>query len=480
MRAAWICALVAVLHGAAWSLITPAFQVPDEPDHYAYVERIATAGKPPAGEVSPHALSSSERATLAGVRAASIWFQPDNGALRSGAEHDALMRRLAADPARDDGDGAALGGIPHPPLYYALETVPYAVGASDSPLMSLALMRLLSALLGGVTVLFAFLFLREAMPAHPWTWTVGALGVAFQPLFGFMSGGVNPDALLYASASALFYCLARGFRRGLSPRLAVAIGAVVAVGVLAKLNFVGLLPGAAAGLVALGVRGERTPSLRGLRLPVLAGAVTVALVLPVLVANVVLWDRPLVGATSGVFRPATEAASVGGALAYVVELFLADLPGTRAAIAEGPAIRSLWINGFVGEFGYLDTRFRAWVYGLATVVLATIGALAAVTLVRARATLRRRLPEVGVYTAMGAGLLLLVGLTSYNLFLQRTGGAGQARYLLPLLTLYAAVLALAARGAGRRWTPVLGTAIVLLALAHAVFSQLLTIARYYA
>lgn len=480
MRAAWICALVAVLHGAAWSLVTPAFQVPDEPDHYAYVERIATAGRPPAGEVSSRALSSSERGALAGVRAESIWFQPDNGALRTRAEHDALMRRLAAEPPRDDGDGAALGGVPHPPLYYALEAVPYAVGATDSPLTSLALMRLLSALLGGATVLFAFLFLRESMPAHPWTWTVGALGVAFQPLFGFMSGGVNPDALLYASASALLYCLARGFRRGLTPRLAVAIGAVVATGMLAKLNFIGLLPGAAAGLIVLGLRGERTRSLRALRLPALAAGVAAVLVAPVLIANVALWDRPLVGATSGVFRPATEAASVGGALAYVVELFLADVPGTRAAVDGGPALRTLWIDGFVGELGYLDTRFRRWVYDLATVVLAGIAALAAVTLVRIRASVRRRLPEVAVYAAMAFGVLLLVGLTSYNLFLQRSGGAGQARYLLPLLALYGAALALAARGAGRRWTPALGSAIVLVALAHAGFSQLLAIARYYA
>jgi hypothetical protein len=81
---------------------------------------------------------------------------------------------------------------------------------------------------------------------------------------------------------------------------------------------------------------------------------------------------------------------------------------------------------------------------------------------------------------MTGGLLAVVAANSYNLSLKHAGGGGQARYLLPLLALYAAVLALAARGAGRRWMPVVGTVIVLLALAHDVFSQLLTIARYYA
>jgi hypothetical protein len=54
------------------------------------------------------------------------------------------------------------------------------------------------------------------------------------------------------------------------------------------------------------------------------------------------------------------------------------------------------------------------------------------------------------------------------------------RYLLPLLPLYGALLALAARGAGRRLLPVAGAAIVVLALAHDVFAQLLLVGRFYA
>ena len=44
---------------------------------------------------------------------------------------------------------------------------------------------------------------------------------------------------------------------------------------------------------------------------------------------------------------------------------------------------------------------------------------------------------------------------------------------------FAAILALAARGAGRRWGPAAGTLIVLLILAHDIFSQLLVVGRYY-
>ena len=56
----------------------------------------------------------------------------------------------------------------------------------------------------------------------------------------------------------------------------------------------------------------------------------------------------------------------------------------------------------------------------------------------------------------------------------------QARYLLPLLPLYAAIVALAVRGAGRRWAPVAAGVLVVAALGHDLFAQLVTIARYYA
>jgi 4-amino-4-deoxy-L-arabinose transferase-like glycosyltransferase len=85
-------------------------------------------------------------------------------------------------------------------------------------------MRLFSALMAGLTALFSWLFIREALPAVPWAWTVGGLGVALMPLLGFISGALNPDAMLFAVCAALFFALARAFRRGLTLRLALAIG----------------------------------------------------------------------------------------------------------------------------------------------------------------------------------------------------------------------------------------------------------------
>ena len=81
---------------------------------------------------------------------------------------------------------------------------------------------------------------------------------------------------------------------------------------------------------------------------------------------------------------------------------------------------------------------------------------------------------------MAIGLLALVGAASYLTDVVDHGRPfNDPRYLLPLVALLGAALALAARGAGRRWGPAAGTLIVVLMLAHDVFSQLLVISRYY-
>ncbi len=478
-RAAWVCALVALLNCAAWSLITPPFQVPDEAEHYAYVERVAQTGRPPSPD-EPPSLSTSQSSALRALMTEAIKFHPENGSIWSAAAQRRLDADLRLYDDRGDGTGSSLSAGPQPPLYYALQAIPYSVSESGDVLDSLALMRLLSALLGAATVLFTFLFLREAIPGHPWSWTVGALGVAFQPLFGFVSGGVNSDALLFAAAAALFYCLARAFRRGLTTQLAVAIGAVVAVGFLGKLNFIGLLPGAAVGLLVLARRQQGALTWSALRLPGIALGVASVPILLGMLLNVAVWDRPAIGASSGVFKTSGVDGSISEALSYVWQFYVAPLPGMTHHLPLEFALRDYWVRGFVGRYGWIDTSFAPWVSNLGLALLALLTALVAAALARSRTTVRARLAEIVVYLLMAAGLMLLVGLASYNLYVQELGGALQMRYLLPLLALYGAGLALATRAAGPRWAPAIGTAIVMLALAHSLFSQLLAISRYYA
>jgi cytochrome bd-type quinol oxidase subunit 2 len=119
------------------------------------------------------------------------------------------------------------------------------------------------------------------------------------------------------------------------------------------------------------------------------------------------------------------------------------------------------------------------VYTLALVAAGLIALLCVKALFTARKALRARMSELLVYALMLLGLLVLVGGSSYLAYPTKVAEYAQARYLLPLLPLLAAVLALAARGAGRRWGPAVGTLIIVLFLAHDLFSQLQVVARYY-
>ena len=475
--AAWLCALVAFLNAAAWSIVTPGFQVPDEQSHYAYSEYVAQYGRPPIPAETDR-FSPSQTIAMADLKYGTIQFLTENGTIWSATEQARLRRDLARFPERSGGNGGAktVGG--EPPLYYALEAIPYKLAASGTVLDRLVLMRLLSALLGAATVLLIYLFLREALPASPWTWTVGALGVAFQPLFGFITGGVNSDALLYAASAGLFFLLARSFRRGFTLPLALALGATMAVGILTKFNYVGLFPGVGVALLVLAARHEDGWSLRALRLPALTLAIPLAAMGLEMTLNANVWDRPTIGASASAFSLEGLEPSVGSALSYVWQFYLVPLPGMTHYISPFP-LRDQWLNGYVGLYGWADTYFRQSVYDAAPIPLAAVALLALRTLVVERGAVVRRRAELLVYVLLGVSFMVFVAMASYIIYVRFTESVAQMRYLFPLLSLYAGVLVLAARGAGR-WTAVAGTVIVLLVIAHDVFSLLLAISRYYA
>jgi 4-amino-4-deoxy-L-arabinose transferase-like glycosyltransferase len=474
-RAAWVCALVAILNAVCWSLVTPAFQAPDEPDHVAYVKQLAETGELPAS--SSEQLSTEELAVLVGVRHFYVLEQPQNHTISSPEEVGELNRYLALAAAQPH-SGSPTAGVAasQPPLYYALESIPYALARGASLLVRVQLMRLLSALFAGLTALFAFLFAREALPAARWSWTVAGLTVALVPLFGFMSGSVNPDALLYAVSAASFYLLARTFRRGLDTRAALALGAVTAVGFLTKLNFVGLAPGLVLGVALLSARAYRAHGRPALRLPAICLGIGFAPPAVYALVNAVS-NHPLFGLVSKAAR--TVHGSVFAELNYIWQMYLPRLPGTANDFPGVFTTKQLWFHGYVGLYGWFDTTFPGWVYSAALVPALALALLCARELVRGRAALRARAGELAVYATIALGLMVLIGADGYHSFPYFTGTYAQVRYLLPLLPLFGVALALAARGAGRRWGPLVGTLIVMLFLAHDLFSQMLTIGRYY-
>jgi hypothetical protein len=474
--AAWVCALVACLNAASWSFIAPPFQAPDEPSHFAYVKQLAETGTLPTSSSDEYSIE--EQFALAGLGSYQIRKDPARRALISQRRQNLIDRRLEAFNRSSGSKGSPDANVAtsEPPLYYALESIPYRLASSGTLLDRLQLMRLLSALMAGATALFTFLFLREALPRVRWAWTLGTLAVALTPLFAFMSGVVNPDALLFAVSAALFYCLARAFRRGLTCRSASALGLVIAAGFTTKLNFIGLTPGAFLALGILAVHAARNCGRRALRAPAFAAAIGCAPIVLVALRNALSGRSPL-GIVSATVE--TTHGSLASLANYIWQLYLPRLPGTVDDFYGVSSTRQIWFDGFVGRLGWLDTLFPGWVYSLALIPAIAIAVLCLRSLIARRVALRARAPELACYALMTLGVLVQIGISSYRVFPELTAEYGQARYLLPLLPLLAAILVLAARGAGRRWGPVVGALLVVLFLAHDIFSQLQVIARYY-
>jgi hypothetical protein len=474
--AAWTCALIALLNASAWSLIVPPFQGRDEVDHFAYVEQIAENGTLPENghEVGVH--SPEESLVLQGLHYGSVVFSPETPAISSMAEQRTLMEDVHAG-ASLRGPGEAGVATSEPPLYYAIQTIPYVL-ARGNILTQLQLMRLVGALFGAATALLSLLFLREILPGSRRAASVGALCIALQPLFAFISGSVNPDTMLLTVCAAVFLCLARAFRRGLSRRLAVTLGVVIAVGFLTKLNFIGLAPGVFAGLAVLAAREAKASGRRTLISPAIAAAIGVSPVTLYALRNI-LSHHPTLGTLSG-SAGLLSAQSLLHELSYIWQMWLPRLPGMTHYFGGITTFKDIWFDRSVGLYGWMDTMFPTWVDNLALLPATALALLCARELIARREALRARAAEFAVYAAITIGVLVMLGASSYLTdAIGHRYAFGEPRYLLPLLPLLGALIVLAVRGAGRRWAPVTGAAVVILFLGHDIFSQLQVIARYY-
>ncbi|HEY1775092.1 MAG TPA: DUF2142 domain-containing protein [Solirubrobacteraceae bacterium] len=487
-RAGRVCAVIAFVNVAVWTIVIPPFMVPDETTNFAYAQYLAETAKAPPQTPGPVQFSRQEYAALDDTGFFTVIghqgpFQLNRGVYTNA--DDQILRRalgLNKDPV---GPGDVSTATNQPPLYYALEAVPYWISPSNNILTRLEFMRLLSALMAAATVLAIFLFLRELLPGSPWTWTVGALVVAFQPMFDFIGAGVNADNLLYLASATLFLLIARAWKRGLTTRRALTLGAVMGLGMLAKLTFLALMPGAVLALAMLAWR-ERPGGDRQalIKLASAAGVAAVPVVIYVIL-NVTAWHRgsPLAGGLASVTSgggPVSGGSGWHGYADYAWELFLPRLPFmNHVYFPGGYPLWTLWLDGSIGHFGWLDYVFPGWVYADMRWLVYALAALAVIGVWRLRRRIRPLIGLFACYTAMAVGLLAVIGYESAQAALTGQQFFPQARYLFPLFAFYALAIVLCTKALPRRWGMVLGALLVALALAHNLFAETLTISRYY-
>ena len=496
-RVAWACALVALVNAAAWAVLVPPFQTPDEYKHVAYAVNLGETGQPP---TAADWAKGDPTDVIAGLEA--TWFRSqvfDNRMRPPWTEaDDAAAERLLSD--RLSRRGGAEAATTYPPLYYVAAAAVAKVDDGGNVLDRMTLMRLASALFAAVAAFFSALFVRELVPSVPWAWAAGGMVAAFQPMLGFMGGSVNNDTLLFAASAVLLYAVARALRRGLTVPLAAVAGGAMAAGVLTKPTMVALVPLACLGigLAAWRRRGGAGIPWRSLATVLVAAAIPIAVYSAV---NALVWDRGAIAVGAGAIDSSVASGSdtaappspaptapaptaerpfeVGELLSYTWQFYLPRLPFMEDEFGGNWPLRKVWFKGWIGRFGWQDTEFSYNVYLGALVVSLAAFILAAAALWRRRDTVRARWREVVTYVLGTAVVVAVLHYVGYDYLLQSGEGFEQARYLLVLLPLYAGFAALAAYGAGRRAGPFVAGALVVLAFGNALAGLLITAARYY-
>jgi hypothetical protein len=212
---------LALLHGLLFAWLLPPWQTPDEPSEFEYAALVSELGRVPAfTDVDP----ALER-RIAGSLTRQHFFEYLTG-------HSPPTTPRTMDDVR------AIFFMPRqvgsdPPLYFMLAALPIRLMVARSIEAQLLALRLIGVLLTAGAVLCAYAAGRELLPRGGFAFAAGLI-VALQPMFVFIGVGAGNDSLANLIGAALCWCIVLLARRGFSPRRAVALLALMLLGLFTK------------------------------------------------------------------------------------------------------------------------------------------------------------------------------------------------------------------------------------------------------
>jgi len=443
-----------LLCGVAWALLTPAWQVPDEDSHFAYVQSLVERGSRPFDDGREAGIAA--KATEQDLAEVASGFLDSAQRIESDPEWsptaEARWRAAQArlpEAAREDGGGAS-SARGNPPGYYLAATLPYRVGGGGTAIDRLYAMRLLGVGLLALFALSGWLLAGELLGRRRPLQLVAGAVCGLAPMATFVSAAVTPDALLLPLWGLTFWMLARVVRRGGRPRDLVALALLVAAALAVKPVSAALVPGALWALVASRWRRpvRAGPVAAGLVAAGLAGCVAAALAVP-----------------GGPRRFA----------AYLWQFYVPEDAWTNRIVELLPwPLRDVWWEGTIGAFGWLEVRFPAWVYVLVLALAVPVVVLAA------RRVGQRHASLLVAFALPALALVAGLHLTEEWFLVEQGEPFTQGRYLLPLLPLAGLAVAGALGGLGARARGLaLGATLGLLAAGQAAGLAVVA-ARFYA
>lgn len=403
----------ALVLGVLWAGMIPLWQIPDEHAHFGYVQSLGEGRT----FVPERYLSREISLTYELSRLNSVAF--DNTATQPfvpGSAWGPAERQILSLPAslRDEIHPDWYNrATSYPPGYYFLASLVYRALGSQDILTIMFGLRIFSAILTSITVLFNYLTLRLFFDRRALARAAGFL-IALSPMYIFMGMAVNVDVLVSLLFSIYIYLLTRALQRGLSQSMNIALASTVGVGLWVKQTF---LIAAVFYFVLLIFERLR----RSIVWPML---LRFALVFSGVVFLMVGWVY-----LSGLITTSPTAPSRGFNLAGFLGHFFENWRHYRWALQE-----TFW-----GSFGWLDTPLSHTMY--AVVGFVSLGAIAGFLTYLASGRGRRQPRAEAIFF-----LLLIVifgGAMSFLNYREIASGRGwflQGRYFFPIMAPIFAVL----------------------------------------
>ena len=249
-RELWAVLIAFLLLGGVYSTVTPLFEAPDEIQHYFHIKHIADGKGLPVLRPEGEALYGQEggQPSLYYVLGALTTFWIDT---------DDAEELLEYNPHVNLGV-PAVEGNKNMLLHSSRESFPY-----HGTVLAVHLVRYLSLLCGGLTIVATYLLAREVLPGQPAVALGAATITAFNPQFIFTNASVNNDGLLTALCSLAVLFSVIVLTRGPSRLRFVALGITVGLAALTKLTGLGLLAPVLVVLVIVGARHSPRAAVQG-------------------------------------------------------------------------------------------------------------------------------------------------------------------------------------------------------------------------
>ncbi|HET6509484.1 MAG TPA: hypothetical protein VFG42_21985 [Baekduia sp.] len=469
---------------ATWALISPTFQAPDESEHFGAVQYFAETGKAVDKAPEPGRIqwSSQEAVAIDATRELTVFERPD-------ARMPWLKAYEKAWQARDKNHGKGLprndGGGYHPavsahsPAYYALMSPAYLLARNHSPFAQLLAVRWMNAILGGLTALFAFLTVSELLPRRREIAVAGGLMVGFAPMFSFIAGAVNNDNSVNMACAAVVWLCIRGLRRGLTWRLAIALGAVLALAPIFKATGYELFPSTLLAVAFMLWRGRRARDTWIGAVVAAAGFAAVTLVWGEVASS---FGRDVL-TTPGGTSP-TGVAGLTDLRTYLSWMWQVLVPFKLPFLTDLTVMRwpffDIYIREGFGAFGWYAIKFTQLTYVLILVVCVGTAALGARLAVVDWKAVKTRIPETLFLISVPVVVIFAVEAAYTNLGnVPLDGTPEQGRYVFPAIAAISALASVATLGAGRRRATVVATTFVCLLVGTTIAGMWLTFQSFY-